>query len=92
MTRFSKTGVAMSCPKDTLAERLRRRLAKLMGSPRVGSNPTGVVFFFHACVMRPHYMALGTSGTGVVDEDEFGHEDGGGGGERGEGGAGGGGG
>ncbi len=29
--------------RDTLAERLRRRPAKLMGSPRVGSNPTGVV-------------------------------------------------
>ena len=29
--------------KDTLAERLRRRPAKLMGSPRVGSNPTGDV-------------------------------------------------
>ena len=29
---------------DTLAERLRRRPAKPMGSPRVGSNPTGVVF------------------------------------------------
>ena len=28
--------------KDTLAERLRRRPAKPMGSPRVGSNPTGV--------------------------------------------------
>ena len=28
--------------KDTLAERLRRRPAKLMGSPRVVSNPTGV--------------------------------------------------
>ena len=28
--------------RDTLAERLRRRPAKLMGSPRVGSNPTGV--------------------------------------------------
>ena len=27
---------------DTLAERLRRRPAKPMGSPRVGSNPTGV--------------------------------------------------
>ena len=27
---------------DTLAEWLRRRLAKPMGSPRVGSNPTGV--------------------------------------------------
>ena len=30
---------------DTLAERLRRRPAKPMGSPRVGSNPTGVVLF-----------------------------------------------
>ena len=30
--------------EDTLAERLRRRPAKPMGSPRVGSNPTGVVF------------------------------------------------
>ena len=29
--------------EDTLAERLRRRSAKPMGSPRVGSNPTGVV-------------------------------------------------
>merc|ERR1712242_213888 len=28
---------------DTLAERLRRRPAQPMGSPRVGSNPTGVV-------------------------------------------------
>ena len=29
--------------EDTVAERLRRRPAKPMGSPRVGSNPTGVV-------------------------------------------------
>ena len=28
--------------RDTLAEWLRRRPAKPMGSPRVGSNPTGV--------------------------------------------------
>ena len=28
--------------EDTLAERLRRRPAKPMGFPRVGSNPTGV--------------------------------------------------
>ena len=28
--------------EDTLAERLRRRPAKPMGSARVGSNPTGV--------------------------------------------------
>lgn len=32
------------CAKDTLAEWLRRRPAKPMGSPRVGSNPTGVAF------------------------------------------------
>ena len=31
---------------DTLAERLRRRSAKPMGSPRVGSNPTGVDLMF----------------------------------------------
>ncbi len=29
---------------DTLAEWLRRRPAKPMGTPRVGSNPTGVAF------------------------------------------------
>ena len=29
---------------DTLAERSRRRPAKPMGSPRVGSNPTGVAY------------------------------------------------
>ena len=33
-----------SFSKDTLAEWLRRRPAKPMGSPRVGSNPTGVDF------------------------------------------------
>ena len=35
-------------PEDTLAERLRRRPAKPMGSPRVGSNPTGVVLAFNS--------------------------------------------
>ena len=35
--------MAVQNVKDTLAERLRRRPAKPMGSPRVGSNPTGVV-------------------------------------------------
>ena len=34
--------------KDTLAERLRRRPAKPMGSPRAGSNPAGVDFEFPA--------------------------------------------
>ena len=32
----------LQAPLDTLAEWLRRRPAKPMGSPRVGSNPTGV--------------------------------------------------
>ena len=32
------------CQQDTLAEWLRRRPAKPVGSARVGSNPTGVVF------------------------------------------------
>ena len=32
---------------DTLAEWLRRRPAKPMGSPRVGSNPTGVDFVMY---------------------------------------------
>jgi hypothetical protein len=31
--------------EDSLAERLRRRPAKPMGFPRVGSNPTGVDLF-----------------------------------------------
>ena len=35
--------------QDTLAERLRRRPAKPMGSPRVGSNPTGVALCRHSC-------------------------------------------
>ena len=34
--------------QDTLAEWLRRRLAKPMGSARVGSNPIGVAI---ACLM-----------------------------------------
>ena len=38
----------LSMSLDTLAERLRRRPAKPMGSPCVGSNPTGVVFYSHS--------------------------------------------
>ena len=34
---------------DTLAERLKRRPAKPMGSPPMGSNPTDVVFFWKYC-------------------------------------------
>jgi hypothetical protein len=39
--RWASPDIALLC-KDTLAERLRRRPAKPMGFPRVGSNPTGV--------------------------------------------------
>ncbi len=41
----TQTHTSRNRPKvynDTLAEWLRRRPAKPMGSPRVGSNPTGV--------------------------------------------------
>ena len=37
---------------DTLAERLRRRPANPTGSPRVGSNPTGVVLILFSFVAR----------------------------------------
>ena len=40
--------------EDTLAERLRRRPAKPMGSPRVGSNPTGVDVCEKAYVLFPN--------------------------------------
>ena len=39
---------------DTLAEWLRRRPAKPVGSARVGSNPTGVdLLLFHRLMMLP---------------------------------------
>ena len=41
---LSSTNFSHSFSKDTLAEWLRRRPAKPMGSPRVGSNPTDVDF------------------------------------------------
>ena len=46
--------------QDTLAEWLRRRPAKPMGSPRVGSNPTGVDL--RACLFA------GEGGRGVLRE------------------------
>ena len=53
-------GLVRNVFKDTLAERLRRRPAKPMGSPRVGSNPTGVVYnaFWLFCVrlLRAHNL------------------------------------
>ena len=42
--RAARSKLATPQAEDTLAEWLRRRPAKPMGSPRVGSNPTGVVF------------------------------------------------
>ena len=62
---------------DTLAEQLRRRPAKPMESPRVGSNLTGVVFALfrclqpvlvfpakciaHGCVLLSHFAHLTAS-------------------------------
>jgi hypothetical protein len=46
---------------DTLAERLRRRPAKPMGSPRVGSNPTGVVFFCGCCPAPAETIAINSN-------------------------------
>ena len=40
---YLQSSALLRVTRDTLAERLRRRPAKPMGSPRVGSNPTGVV-------------------------------------------------
>ena len=40
----SKFEILQSRTDDTLAERSRRRPAKPMGSPHVGSNPRGVVY------------------------------------------------
>ena len=47
----SPTG-KLTHPDDTLAEWLRRRPAKPMGSPCVGSNPTGVVLISHPLAAR----------------------------------------
>ena len=45
--RSSSPTEKLTHPDDTLAEWLRRRPAKPMGSPCVGSNPTGVVLISH---------------------------------------------
>lgn len=53
-----------SCPDrvgmDTLAEWLRRRPAKPMGSPRVGSNPTGVDVSWVRAYVSHHPRLLST--------------------------------
>ena len=59
--RFGCTLHPASSIKDTLAERLRRRPAKPMGSPRVGSNPTGVVFIFFAQLPCSRRLGFGWS-------------------------------
>ena len=55
-------GLTLPNTNDTLAERLRRRPAKPMGSPRVGSNPTGVDLIgwgdSRACSAAPHYAGF----------------------------------
>ena len=54
---------------DTLAEWLRRRPAKPVGSARVGSNPTGVVLGITGAVgsTTPRHLVSGLS-TGSVSE------------------------
>ena len=54
-------------PDDTLAEWLRRRPAKPMGSPRVGSNPTGVVFRITETA-KPEPTQTRTDSDAVVSE------------------------
>ena len=56
---------------DSLAERLRRRPAKPMGSPRVGSNPTGVVSLLCIVSLPAHahaqYRLFAHLGSRLVD-------------------------
>ena len=50
---------------DTLAEWLRRRPAKPMGSTRAGSNPAGVAFAHSSCCdvsPTPHQLTARRSG------------------------------
>ena len=59
----------MALAEDTLAERLRRRPAKPMGSPRVGSNPTGV----DSC--REHAIFGKKFGGRIVEHSDFSLQD-----------------
>ena len=56
--------------KDTLAEMLRRRLAKPMGSPRVGSNPIGVDCWIthrqHMCLIRALILPSNLKSTNIT--------------------------
>ena len=53
--------------EDTVSERLRRTIRNRLGFARVGSNPTGVVFFasqyFSACSCGPSGTCLRRVGT-----------------------------
>ena len=63
LSRIRPSGLCDGSPcnsKDTLAERLRRRPAKPMGSPRVGSNPTGVVSETHLSILPAHMYVPST--------------------------------
>ena len=51
---YPQSSALLRVTRDTLAERLRRRPAKPMGSPRVGSNPTGVVLVKVASNIQTH--------------------------------------
>ena len=44
--------LALLAGMDTLAEWSKALAAKPLGSPRVGSNPTGVVFTRLCCLLR----------------------------------------
>ena len=52
--------------QDTLAERLRRRPAKPMGSPRVGSNPTGVEVIELPGHTGPPTLRVASSGRTIL--------------------------
>ena len=61
----TKTGQPHKVHNVFLAEWLRRRLAKPMGSPCVGSNPTGVAF---TVLHRPNLMRaiIGVNSPGLA--------------------------
>ena len=53
--------------KDTLAEWLRRRPAKRMGSPRVGSNPIGVELLYLVVYCGGLELMSGVAGRSLME-------------------------